>query len=174
MPFMSAPAKFFSCFIVFLAIPILLTGCTFFNLNAAQPSVVSLTDLKLQEIKAMETLFMLELRISNPDDSPMKIRSLNYALKIDGVLFAAGISDQQLEIAALGSAPLQILLYASGFEQVSSVIQFLQGGDQQGNRVLQYALSGTIHLDKMLWGKKIPFQTDGKLAPVNSSSSDGR
>ena len=171
---MSAPAKSFSRFIAFLAIPILLTGCTFFNLNEPQPSVVSLTDLKLQEIKAMETLFMLELRISNPDDSPMKIRSLNYALKIDGSLFAAGISDQQLEIAALGAAPVQILLYASDFEQVSSVIQFLQGGGQQGDRGLQYALSGTIHLDKMLWGKDIPFQTDGKLVQVSSSSSADR
>jgi LEA14-like dessication related protein len=161
---MPGSAKLFSpLFLLSIAMPILLTGCAFLNLDKTRPSV-SLTGLKLEEIKAMETVFMLDLQVSNPADSTMKIRSLNYTLKINGALFAAGMSDQQIEISPFGSAQVQVMLYASDFEQVSSVIQFLQEKGQEGDsgKMLQYDLSGTIHLDKF-WGKKIPFQAGGKL-----------
>ncbi len=144
----------------------LVNGCAFIGLGKSE-AVVSLSDLKLQEIKAMETIFMLDLRVMNSEDAPMKIRGLNCELKINGELFATGVNDGQTEIPAFGSATIQVPVYSSNYDMVSTVIELLQNGGEQRpddvKRPLQYELSGRIRLDKLL-RNTIDFQAAGQLS----------
>ncbi len=149
----------------FLATSLLLSGCALFNLGKESPTV-TVADLQLQEIKGLETIFLLELRVLNPGDTPLEISGLNCTLKIDDQDFAKGISSQQTTIPAYGTSTVPVMVYASMFELVSSVIQFLQGGESGSTlkTPMTYKLSGKIIFDKRWGSGTYPFQSSGQLS----------
>ena len=154
----------FSLLLFILSIPILLTGCATIGPSVEKPTI-SVTDLRIQEVKALEAIFMLELRIMNPNDFPLDIRGINCNLKIDGNRFATGLSDVQQEVPAFGTATIPVTVYASMFDMVSSVIQVLQGVDQQNGPVkpLHYELAGKIRLGGYGTARSLPFQSEGEI-----------
>ena len=128
---------------------------------------ITLSDIELQEIKALETIFLLKLRIINPNDTAMEIRSLKCELKINGELFASGISDERQGVPPFGTISVPVVVYTSNFAIVGSVIEILQKDVQQyGARPeepLNYELNGQLHLGED--GKEIfPYQVAGKIA----------
>ena len=161
---MTKPQTTLSALLFFiLSMPILLTGCATLGPGVEKPTV-SVSDLRLQEVKALEAIFMLELRIVNPNDFPLDIRGLNCDLKLDGNHFATGISDARQEVPAFGTATIPVTLYASMFDMVNSVIQVLQGVDQHNGPVkpLHYELAGKVRLGGKTAGT-LPFQSRGEL-----------
>ncbi|MBW2328264.1 MAG: LEA type 2 family protein [Deltaproteobacteria bacterium] len=151
----------FSLLLIFLSLPLLLSGCAALGPGMEEPTI-TVTDLRAGEVKALEAIFVLELRIMNPNDFPLDIRGLNCDLKIDGKRFATGLSDVRREIPALGTAIVPVTLYASMFEMATSVIQILQDVDQRNRNVkpLRYELAGKIQLA----GRgSVPFNSKGEL-----------
>ena len=154
----------FALLLFILSIPILLTGCATMGPAVEKPTI-SVTDLRIQEVKALEAIFMLELRIMNPNDFPLDIRGINCDLKIDGNHFATGLSDVQQEVPAFGTAVIPVSVYASMLDMVSSVIQMLQGVDQHNGSMkpLHYMLAGKVRLGGTGVPGTLPFQSEGKL-----------
>ncbi|XOF32750.1 MAG: LEA type 2 family protein [Candidatus Electrothrix sp. YB6] len=127
---------------------------------------VALSDIELQEIKALETIFLLKLRVVNPNDTQMEIRSIKCDLKINGEVFASGISDERKGLPPFGTISVPVVVYTSKFSIVGTVIELLQKDVQQygnkRNEPLNYELDGQLHLGKD--GKKIfPFKVAGKI-----------
>ena len=153
--------------LLFICATLLLTGCagSFMGPSMEQPTI-SISDLQLREVKALETIFMLELRIINPNDFPIDVQGVNCAVKIDGALFATGVSDMQQQVPPFGTVTVPVMVYASMFDVVGSVIQLLQEGNQRNTRQnpLQYELSGKIRLRATGRSATFPFQSEGKLA----------
>jgi LEA14-like dessication related protein len=152
---------FSALFLVFLSLCMLLAGCATMGPGMEKPTV-TVTDLRPGEVKALEAIFILELRIMNPNDFPLDISGLNCDLKIDGKRFASGISDVRQEVPAFGTATIPVTVYASMFEMVTSVIQILQDADQRKGNVkpLNYELAGKIRLG----GRgSVPFESKGEL-----------
>ena len=152
---------FFALFFVLLSLSMLLAGCAAMGPGMEKPTV-TVIDLRPGEVKALEAIFILELRIMNPNDFPLDISGLNCDLKIDGKRFASGISDVRQEVPAFGTATIPVTVYASMFEMVTSVIQIIQEADQQNGNVkpLRYELAGKIRLE----GRgSFPFDSKGEL-----------
>ncbi|MCI5137359.1 MAG: hypothetical protein D3922_02840, partial [Candidatus Electrothrix sp. AR1] len=86
--------------LLFCCLPLLLTGCPTTVMQSLpwetkEDLQIALSDIELQEIKALETIFLLKLRVVNPNDTAREIRSMKCDLKINGEPFASGISDER-------------------------------------------------------------------------------
>ena len=150
---------------------LLITGCASIQQKPWQwvfkeKPTLALSDIELQEIKALETIFVLKLRIINPDDTSMEIRSLKCELKINDELFASGISDERKGLPAFGTITMPVVVYTSKFTIVGSVIEMLQKDVQHygtPSEPLSYELTGQLHFGKD--GKGIlPFQVKGEIS----------
>ncbi len=150
--------------LLLLSMPILLSGCATMGPGIEKPTI-SVTDLQLQEVKALEAIFMLELRVMNPNDFPLDIRGINCDLKLDGKRFATGLSDIRQEVPPFGTATVPVTVYASMFDMVSSVIQMLQDVDQQRGpaQPLHYELAGKVRLGNHGGTRSVPFLSEGEI-----------
>ncbi len=150
-----------SLLFIIMITAVLLSGCATLGPGIETPSI-TVTDLRGGEMQGLEAIFILELRIMNPNDFPLDIRGINCDLKIDGNRFATGLSDVRQEIPAFGTATIPVTVYASMFEMVASVIQIIQNNGQQRGNVhpLHYELAGKIHLGGH---GSVPFQSSGEL-----------
>ncbi|MCI5125155.1 MAG: water stress/hypersensitive response domain-containing protein, partial [Candidatus Electrothrix sp. AR5] len=70
---------------------------------------IALSDIELQEIKALETIFLLKLRVVNPSDRATEIRSMKCNLKINGEPFASGISDERQGLPPFGTISVPVV-----------------------------------------------------------------
>jgi len=155
--------------LLFCCLPLLLTGCpTTQSLpwDTGEDLQIALSDIELQEIKALETIFLLKLRVVNPNDTAMEIRSMKCDLKINGEPFASGISDKRQGVPPFGTVSVPVVVYTSKFAIVGSVIELLQKDVQQyGGRPeepLNYELDGQLHLGED--GKEaFPYHVAGKI-----------
>ncbi|MCI5212353.1 MAG: hypothetical protein D3910_27035 [Candidatus Electrothrix sp. ATG2] len=155
------------CFLCCL--PLFLTGCPPMQSlpwESKEDLQIALSDIELQEIKALETIFLLKLRIINPNDTAMEIRSLKCELKINGESFASGISDKRQGVPPFGTISVPVVVYTSQLAIVGSVIEILQKDVQQyGGRAeepLNYELIGQLHLGEE--GKDVfPYHVAGKI-----------
>jgi len=147
----------FFLLLLILVSGLLLQGCATVRSDFEKPTVTA-SDLKLSEVKALEAVFLLELRIMNPNDFALDIRGLSCELNIEGSHFATGIGNEWQEIPAYGTQTVPLTVYASMIDVVGSVIQFLQGVGQQ--HPLQYELTGKVRLGG--YGT-VPFTSKGKL-----------
>lgn len=157
--------------LLFCCLPLLLTGCPSTVMQSLpwgdkEELKIALSDIELQEIKALETIFLLKLRVANPNDTATEIRSLKCDLEINGEPFASGISDERQGVPPFGTISVPVVVYTSKFAIVGSVIEILQKDVQQyGNKAeepLNYELTGQLHLGQD--GKEVlPFQVSGKI-----------
>ncbi|MGW8161788.1 MAG: LEA type 2 family protein [Desulfobulbales bacterium] len=152
-----------------LALPLLLTfiaGCAGSGRLTQSPRV-TLADIQLQEIKTLESAFLVELRVLNPNDRPLEVSGIECDLKIDGNEFAAGVSGDHHVIPAYGSAIVPVTIYASMLDMVSSVMAFVQGSSSKTGQLkpLRYRLSGHVRLGGIQGLKKnLPFESTGELS----------
>jgi len=159
--------RFFSplCALLLLALtlPFMVTGCATMRSGVEKPTV-SVTDLRIQEVKPLEAVFLLELRVINPNDFGLDIRGINCTLELDGNHFATGVSDVQQDIPAFGTATLPVTVYASTLDMVGSIIQMLREVDQKkgSGKPLHYELAGKISLGGGTV-RSLPFQAKGEL-----------
>ncbi len=162
------PMKIFprSVLILLFALPFLVS-CTALHKKVAEAPSISLADMELDGIKGLETIFRLQLRVINPSEEPLQIRSIHCILKVQGKSFAKGIGIAQTTVPASGTATVPVLVYASMVDLVGSVIDLLQHTAPLSgapSKSLQYELTGSIRLGEK--GKEsIPFNLTGKLPP---------
>lgn len=143
-----------------------LAACAGLGRYEKTPSV-TLADIRLQEIKTMESAFLVELRILNPNVSPLEISGIECDLEIDGRDFAAGVAGESYVIPAYGSALVPVTVYASMLDMVSSVVAVVRGASGQTTRPepLRYQLSGHVRLGGgNVFHKSLPFKTEGTLS----------
>ncbi len=143
-----------------LLLLVLFSGCAQVN-NQAK---VSLADIQILEIRALETAFLIELRIMNATESPFLVKGIECDLDVDGNNFASGVAGEQHEIPAYGSAIIPVTVYASALDVVPSVIRIIQSNKSQ-QQPLRYELSGHIRLgSNNSLRKTLPFQSKGELS----------
>lgn len=101
----------------------------------------------------------------NPNDSPLDLRGINCDLKIDGLPFATGISGEQAEIPAYGTAIVPVTVYASVLEVITSMVQIIQERDNGGGaaRSFSYELAGKIRLGGGFPRSSLPFTSKGEF-----------
>jgi LEA14-like dessication related protein len=141
-----------------LAAGICLAGCTGLFLNAERPRV-NIANIEPKDMKLLEQVFTMDLRIQNPGESAIHIRGLTFELEINDRPFATGVSDRQLIIEPFTSQVVQVeavTTLASLLRQVSRVQKSVDA------QKLEYRLKGTIHTGEAFG--RISFDETGEIA----------
>jgi LEA14-like dessication related protein len=143
---------------------LLMSGCAGLSPSFEKPQV-SLADIQVQEVKTLETAFLIQLRISNPNDSPLDIQGLSCDVELDGRRFASGLQGDQQTIPAYGSALVPVEVYASVLDMFSSVISMIQHANQPDAQVraLNYRLVGKVRISSGGFFRNVPFESEGEL-----------
>ena len=147
------------CFVSALA----LFGCATLG-NRFETPHIGLTAIRLQEIKGFESIFQVDLRVSNPNDHALPIQGVNCDLALNGRKLANGVANPEREIPAYGSDIVTVTVFASMLDMVG-IAQHLIQGVQRGtsDEKWTYAVKGHIRLNTAVWPGKIPFDAHGKI-----------
>ena len=139
-----------------------LWGCAGLQ-KAYEPPRVTLSNMAIKEAKALETTFLIELRIFNANDVQMDIKGVDCALKINGKPFAAGVSGVEKTIPAYGTDVVPVVVYASVLDTVNRVIgMFRDVQASQKMQNLKYNLKGKLRLGGVT-PTSVPFDSEGEL-----------
>jgi|SRR6185295_11628036 len=82
---------------------LLLAGCSFFRNDFAPPDV-TLAGLRLGQGDGLYQTLLVDLVLSNPNASDLKLNAISYRVKVEGRELASGASREPLTVPAHGTA----------------------------------------------------------------------
>ena len=136
----------------------LVTGCAGLG-KTLDPPRISLSNVKFQESKALETVLQIELRVFNTNDIPIKVKGLDCDLELNGKRFATGVLSVDTEIPAFGTTTVPVTLYSSVVDLFRGIIGL------QKKEKLKFGVSGRLHLEGgFLIPSTYPFRAEEELA----------
>jgi len=136
---------------------VMLSGCAGFGKSFETPRI-SLVNVEIREAKLFETIFNVELRIINTNETPIILKGLECRLEINGKDLALGVLDSKTEIPAFGSVKVPITLYSSVVDMVRSALH------SSTKDSFSYKVTGKLRLESEAWiPPVIPFSSDGEL-----------
>jgi len=147
---------------LFVIATLLLSGCAGLQ-KAYEPPRVTLSNMTIKETKALETAFLIELRIFNANDVQMDIKGVDCVLKINGKPFAAGVSGAGKTIPAYGTDVVPVVVYSSVLDTVNRVLGMIR--DVQASQKIQnlkYSLKGKLRVGDVT-PTSVPFDSEGEL-----------
>ena len=123
-----------------------------------EPPQVKLATIAVEEFSVLETVFEIQLRVFNTNDTALQIKGLQCELDINGQPFAMGVSDADVEIPSYGTRLVPLRAYASLFDMIKSA-QGMQNQDQ-----LKYHLKGKVRLGAGGHPALLPFESEGNIS----------
>jgi LEA14-like dessication related protein len=123
-----------------ITLVLLLLGCAGFQQNMERPRI-NIANVMPRDIKFFEQVFDLELRIQNPNDTPLEVNGLAFDLELNGKRFATGVSNQSLVIDRLSSGVIHV-------EAITTLVGFLRQVaeyQQTQNPRVAYRIKGSIY-----------------------------
>jgi LEA14-like dessication related protein len=135
-----------------------LNGCAGVGKPIESPRI-SLSNLMVQESTGLETVFLIQLRVLNPNDVDLNIKGVDCELEINGQPFAYGLSNTAVQVPAFGSEIVPVTVY-------SSVIDIVKGFfGMQRREELSYQLRGKVRLEGGAWmPSTLPFDSQGTVS----------
>ena len=141
---------------VYLAsVMVLLSACTGLPLQPKTPEI-SLTGIQVEKLGLDEQRFRIRLRLHNPNNFALPVRSLDYALQLNGQKFAEGASTRPITVPALGESELELEVAGRLQNALPQIVALGTGSS------LNYSLSGNVALSD--FPLKIPFSKQGKVS----------
>jgi LEA14-like dessication related protein len=163
MPSPAMPSRISGFLFLLISAFLFLSGCAAMYGLKEDPKI-SIADIQIQDIKAMEGIFLITLRILNPNDVPLNLHAINCDLEIDSRHFASGIADSQLSVPAYGTQTVPVTVYASVLDIVASVVGLLHTDTTAfKGKQLPYTLQGTVGVSVRGFKKEIPFKASGEV-----------
>jgi LEA14-like dessication related protein len=129
-----------------------------------EPPKVTLANIKIKETKAFETAFLIELRIYNVNETPLKIQGIDCELNINGKPFATGVSKADKTVPAYDTIVIPVMVYSSILDTVNRLIGMIR--DVQSSQKIEnieYSLKGRLRLDAGASPSGLPFTASGML-----------
>ena len=137
---------------------LMMTGCAGMG-QRLEPPRVKLATIRVQEFNVLETVFEVQLRVFNTNETALMVRGLECELEINGQPFAIGVSDADVEIPSYGTQLLPLNVYASVFDIIKS-LQGLQKHQEQ----LTYHIKGKGRLGAGALPSVLPFNSEGNIS----------
>jgi LEA14-like dessication related protein len=135
-----------------------MAGCAGVGQRLEAPRV-KLATIRVEDFNVLETVFEVQLRVFNTNDTALQIRGIECELEINGQPFAIGVSDADVEIPSYGTQLLPLHVYASIFDIIKSV-QGLQKNQEQ----LKYQIKGKVRLGAGAFPSVLPFDSEGNIS----------
>jgi LEA14-like dessication related protein len=145
------------CLAVFM-----LAGCAAMTRRLEAPRI-SLANIRVQEVRGLETVFEIQLRVFNTNEVDLNVSGIEAALEVNGQAFATGVSNNAVKIPSFGTELVTITVYSSVIHMVRSVVGLGEAEE------LKYRLQGKVkasgnHTLPVI----LPFESEGQvtLKPV--------
>jgi LEA14-like dessication related protein len=138
------------------AIIFILSGCAGWGKQLETPRI-TLANFNVQEIKIFESVFTIEMRVFNTNETPMEIKGLNCDLELNGKRLATGVANVKINIPSYETALIPMTLYSSVLDVVT-VLRSLTKTEK-----LEYKLTGRLRLGDSTMPSTIPFKSIGEL-----------
>lgn len=129
-------------------------GCSLFVPKLEKP-VLSVESVRLIKGDLFHQELMMRMRVQNPNDRELPVRSITYQLEVDGQELAHGMSGDSFVVPALGEAEFDMSVSAN----MAGMLIKLLG---QSNTSVEYRLSGKVALSAGLL-RSIPFNQTGRF-----------
>lgn len=139
-------------------------GCAGVGKRLETPEV-TLAHITMEEAKGFEATYHLDLRVFNTNDVALAVKGIDCELEINGKKFAKGVSASQTTVPAYGTELIQMKVYSSMLEMVSSLLDMVrQVQAKQAAPKLAYKITGRLRLGvaSMMPGS-FPFKYEGEL-----------
>lgn len=144
------------------------TGCASFG-SLLEPPEVSVANLVPEASSGFEQRFLVELRITNPNQRPLEIDGLRFELDVNGERLARGQTGDSVTVPRLGDAVLSV-------HATTTLLDVLrQVWAAQAAKGVRYRVAGRVFL-KGLLPPHVDFEHEGELlaAPQPASSAPKR
>ena len=144
-------------------------GCAGLGKRLESPRVY-IANIQVQEMRPLEAIFQVELRVLNPNDVALVVKGIDCDLELNGRRFASGVTGYRTEIPPFGTEMLPVTLYSSVLDMARGFLKV------QGQEKLTYRISGRLRIGgDALLPPSLPFESEGQLdlrgkngAPQNS------
>jgi len=123
-----------------------------------EPPRVKMANIRPESFNLLETVFEVQLRVFNTNDTPLNIRGVESEIEINGKPFAFGVSESDVEIPAYGTALLPLRVYSSVFDIIKSAVGL------QGQNQLNYHIKGKLRLGGSAFPSTLPFESEGHIS----------
>ena len=123
-----------------------------------EPPRVKLANIRPESFNLLETVFEVQLRVFNTNDTPLTIKGVESEIEINGKPFAFGVSESDVAVPAYGTALLPLRVYSSVFDIIKSAVG-LQNQDQ-----LNYHIKGKLRLGGSAFPSSLPFESEGQIS----------
>jgi len=145
-------------FVFTLVLLLIISGCAGLGKTLAPPHM-TLAHLEVKEVKALEMVLQVDLRLLNPNDVPIEVKGMDCELSLNGQDFAFGVSKTDMQVPPFGTEVIPITFYSSFLDLARSFI------DLERNKTLKLEISGRVHLGKgLLFPSVIPFRTEREFS----------
>lgn len=126
-----------------------------------EPPKLTVVGVSLVKGDLLEQRFRARLRVSNPNDRAIAVRSVSYTLEIGGEELGRGLSGSAFEIPALGEAEFDMNVTV---DFAGTVLRLLDRARGKGMPdALRYRLRGEVKLARG-FARTIPFDESGSLS----------
>ena len=142
----------------FLILVLLSFGCATIGKDI-EPPRVNVINIQVQEVRALEAVLQIELRVMNVNDIEVDIKAIDCELEINGKHFASGVTDQKTKIPAYGTTVVPMVVYSSVLDVVRGVL-----GIKEKEKI-EYKIAGRLHLEGApMVPSTVRFQSEGELS----------
>ena len=134
--------------------------------QSIKPPRVNITDLRVEDVKPLETAFQVELRIINPNDFPLTVKGIECDLELNDQKFGSGVSGDAVTIPAFGTDVVSVSVYSSMINLVRGLIKL------PGRGRLSYRIKGSLRVATSgSFATSVPFENKGTLDIKDPGSS---
>ncbi|MGD8943224.1 MAG: LEA type 2 family protein [Desulfobacterales bacterium] len=134
-----------------------LTGCAGVG-QRMEPPRVKLANIRPESMNLLETVFEVQLRVFNTNETPIRITGVESEIELNGKAFAFGVSESDVEIPAYGTELLPLRVYSSVFDIIKSAV------GMRNQEQLQYRIKGKLRLGAGAFPSALPFDSEGTIS----------
>jgi LEA14-like dessication related protein len=143
------------------AMALCFAGCA--TMSGVEAPSVSLAGLRIAEVKGLEAVFEVDLRVLNPNKTPLNIQGIDCDMAFNERHLARGVANPRKEIPAYGSGVVTVSIYASMLDLFGAAHRLIQAAQSETpDERWTYAIKGSLDLGDS-WFKKIPFDAKGEI-----------
>jgi LEA14-like dessication related protein len=100
-------------------------GCAGLGKRPSPPQV-ALADIRVQEVKLFETVFLVQLRVFNPNDLTLPLEGIEADLELNGRPFARGVGRSKSRIAPYATELVTMEIYSSSMGMVGALFDVME------------------------------------------------
>lgn len=133
-----------------------LLGCASLSKYPEVPRV-TLSDIEVVETTLLEQVYLVTVRIQNPNEHPIELRGGSFELELNGNDFGSGVTDNQVSVPAYGDAKVQVQMVSTLF----GMLRLIQSFQEKEIKSLKYDISGRLAIEGSFTG--LSFKEEGDL-----------